>query len=79
MFINVALHTSSEEGNFAANILSCLNDVGRRYGPLIYDLQSKPSFDNFKDCCMKVWSKLQQNPTLPEMLVCVAQLIKSLQ
>ncbi len=69
-FVSVALHTSVGEGDFANDNLSRLKIVGSGYSPLIYDLQlSKPSFENFKTCCRKVWDALQQTPNLPSKLV----------
>lgn len=69
-FVNVALHTSAGEGDFANDNLSRLKTVGSGYGPLIYDLLVRPSFENFKACCMKVWEALRQTPSLPGKLVC---------
>ena len=54
-FVMVALHTAAGEGDYANDRLSRLKIVGSGYGPLIYDLQSDPSFNNFKICCEKVW------------------------
>ncbi len=68
-FISVALHTSAGEGDVANDNLSRLKIVGSGYSPLIYDLQRRPSFENFKTCCMKVWEVLQHTSTLPEKLV----------
>ena len=65
----MALHTSAGEGDFASDNLSRLKIVGSGYSPLIYDLQKKPSFDNFKECCIRVWEALKQTPTLPGKLV----------
>lgn len=70
-FVNVALHTSVGEGDLANDKLSRLKIVGSGYSPLIYDLQRRPSFENFKTCCMKVWEALEQTPTLPAKLVSV--------
>ena len=69
-FVSVALHTSAGEGDYANDNLSRLKIVGSGYSPLIYDLEKKPSFENFKKCCVKVWDALKQNSTLPERLVC---------
>ena len=68
-FVTVALHTAAGEGDFANDNLSMLKIVGSGYGPLIYNLQDNPNFDNFKACCQQVWEALEQNSNLPQFLV----------
>ncbi len=72
-FVSVALHTSVGEGDFANDNLSRLKIIGSGYGPLIYDLQQRPTFNNFKECCMKVWYALKHTPKLPGMLVSIVR------
>lgn len=74
-FVSVALHTSVGEGDLPNDNLSRLKIVGSGYSPLIYDLQRKPSFTNFKICCMKVWEALQSTPGLPGKLVRIKSIV----
>ena len=68
-FVDVALHTSAGEGDLANDNLSRLTTVGNGYCPLIYDLKSDSSFEDFMECCMKVWDALQLTRDLQEKLV----------
>ncbi len=68
-FVSVALHTSAGERPYANERISDLKVIGSGYAPLIYDLQSDPSFETFKTSCEKVWKALSQTPQLPTKLV----------
>lgn len=68
-FVMVALHTVAGEGDFANDKLLRLKIAGSGYGPLIYNLQDNPDFENFKACCEEVWETLVQTPNLPKYLV----------
>ena len=67
-FVSVALITSAE-GDYSNDKLARLKIVGNGYSPLIFDLQSNLTFENFKACCFKVWGSLEQHNDLPMLLV----------
>ena len=49
--------------------LSYLRNVGRGFGPLIYNLPQTASFQQLQEHCKTLWETLKHTPNLPEMMV----------
>ena len=69
-FVNVSLATAAGgEDDYAHDQLSQLQTVGTGFRSLIYDLPQNADCVQLTRSCKPVWIALNDNPSLPELLV----------
>lgn len=68
--MNIALATAAGgEDDLSHDKLSHLRTIGSGYSSLIYGLSETTGFHDLKRACTFVWEALENNPTLPTLLV----------
>ena len=72
--MSVALHTTAGESDFDSDRLSNLKKVGNGFGPLIFGLIKRKSFEAFRQGCIAVWDAMEDAPDLPKKLVSTAMI-----
>lgn len=69
-FIEVANSTIGE-GDYYLERLSMLHDVATGYSSLIFDVKPTTGFTDLYIKCKSLWKALEDNPELPQYLVCM--------
>jgi len=68
-FVEVATSTTGE-GDYYLEKLSMLHTVATGYSSLIFDVKSTTGFTELCKKCKSLWKALEENPELPQYLVC---------
>ena len=68
-FIEVATSTTGE-GDYYLGKLAMLHEVATGYSSLIFDIKPSMGFNDLCKKCKSLWKALEENPELPQYLVC---------
>ena len=69
-FVEVATSTTGE-GDYHLERLSLLHSMATGYSSLIFDVDHNIGFIELCKKCRSLWKALEENPQLPEYLVCI--------
>ena len=69
-FVNLALETGTcGEDRYSKDRMSNLRSIGSEFAPLIFNIQPDTGFEELASELGVVWSALESNPDLPQVLV----------
>ena len=75
-FVEVATSTTGE-GDYHLERLSLLHSVATGYSSLIFDMKPNMGFTELNNKCNSLWKALEENPGLPQYLVCTCLNVRS--